>query len=75
MLRLKDLPNGSKLRLPTSSDGVNFADRNFIYDHPDGMYSYIFAEDDREVVVHLNLFTPMEKVGDHYEIKAPDPTP
>ncbi len=68
---LHEIPKGSKLELYTSENEDEAFMDTFIFSHLDGMYSYIFKEDDPTVVVHLSRFTPLIKVGDAYQL-APE---
>jgi hypothetical protein len=61
--RLMDLPNKTKLRVLTNS-GLKDA----IFDHPDGMYSYCYLEEDQTQTFHLKLWTPLTLVDGRYEI-------
>lgn len=63
---LYNIPEGSKMKLETSC-GME----DFTFHHLDGMYSYITRDSD-QAPTHLMAMTPMEKVGDHYEIKRED---
>lgn len=56
---LHEIPTGSKI-LCTCSDDSTY----FIYDHPDGMYSYCVTE--KGNIVHIGLMQPVEKIKDHY---------
>ncbi len=67
-LRLMDIPNKSKLVVETEN-----GPKKAWFDHPDGMYSYCYLDEDHSQVFHLNLGCPMKKVDDHYEIaNTPD---
>ena len=61
-MRLYEIPKGSKLRVPT-----NRGTEIVTFHHIDGMYSYITADTDNEVM-HLAAATPMVKVDEYYEI-------
>ena len=60
-MKLYDLKKGDKI-YEEVSDGSGF----LIFDHLDGMYSYIRTE--KGGVVHLSGDTPLEVHGDGYRI-------
>lgn len=65
---LSQLNKVDKLKIPTYE---NPQGEMFTFDHLDGMYSYITADERKEGVIHLSRVTPLVKVGDYYEI-APE---
>lgn len=65
-MRLYELPQGAKIKVET-----NRAPKGEMctFHHIDGAYSYCTADED-EAPFHLSAWTPLKKVGKHYEIKA-----
>lgn len=59
-MKLHEIPNKSKI-YEKVSDGSEY----FIYDHPDGMYSYCISE--KGGVCHLGLSQELEKYKDGYK--------
>ena len=59
-MKLFDIPNKSKI-YEEVSDGSSY----FIYDHPDGMYSYCISE--KGAIVHLSMGQPLEEYKDGYK--------
>jgi len=70
MMRLFEIPNGSKLKLSVSKDGESFGEETITFHHVDGMYSFctVDAWPEGENVCHLSAVAPMKKVDDHYEL-------
>jgi hypothetical protein len=61
-MKLYEIPNKSKI-YEEVSDGSSY----FIYDHPDGMYSYCVSE--KGGVCHLGLSQELEVFEDGYKFK------
>lgn len=59
-LRLYDIPFKSKI-YEKCSDGSSY----FIFDHPDGMYSYCVTE--KGGIVHLGMAAPLKKYKNGYK--------
>lgn len=59
-MRLIDIPKKSKI-YESCSDGSTY----FIFDHPDGMYSYCITE--KSAIVHLGLMQRLKKYKDGYK--------
>lgn len=58
---LHEIPKKSKIKCDCS-DGSEYV----TFHHVDGLYSYCTT--DKGAVVHLNILTPLEKVGEYYII-------
>lgn len=56
-MKLYELKKGDRFQIIPKSEEV------FIFDHVDGMYSYCFWEDTKEVV-HIAAFQEVEKLVD-----------
>lgn len=65
VLHLYDIPHQSKI-YESCSDGSSF----FIYDHPDGMYSYCVTE--KGAIVHLGMVEELVKFKDGYKFYVPN---
>jgi hypothetical protein len=59
-MKLHEIPMKSKI-YEEVSDGSKF----FVYDHPDGMYSYCVSE--KGAVVHLGLMQELKNYKDGYK--------
>ncbi len=64
-MKLYEIPRKSKI-YEKVSDGSSY----FIYDHPDGMYSYCVSE--KGGICHLGLSQELEKYKDGYKFKIED---
>ncbi len=62
-MKLHEIPHKSKI-YEAVSDGSIY----FIYDHPDGMYSYCISE--KGAIVHLGLMQELEEYKDGYKFKS-----
>ena len=62
-MKLYEIPNKSKI-YEEVSDGSKF----FMYDHPDGMYSYCISE--KGGVCHLGLSQELIEYKDGYKFKT-----
>lgn len=62
-MKLFEIPYNSKLKVTT-----NRGEEIVTFHHLDGMYSYITADKDGEVM-HLSVSTPLVKKGEFYEIE------
>lgn len=61
-MKLYEIPDKSKI-YESCSDGSSY----FIYDHPDGMYSYCVTE--KGAITHLGLTQELEIYEDGYKFK------
>lgn len=70
MIELQDLKKGDKIKEPVYNETGKIG--TWIrFDHCDGLYSFCVLEDAKPGVanvIHLSRFTPLKKVGSHYEI-------
>lgn len=63
--KLYNLKKGSKIyKLEPNGD----KDGVIIFDHPDGMYSYCYIEDQPDKVVHLGVTTELKPYKDGWEV-------
>lgn len=66
-MKLYEIPQGSKILLPISSeDGKSCEEKICTFKHTDGMYSLILTPDGS--IVHLSANAEVELVNGHYEM-------
>lgn len=59
MKRLYELPKNQNIKL-------YFDDKIVIFGHLDGLYSYCWLAEDKDVIIHINANTLFEKHKDGY---------
>lgn len=62
MVKLYDIPKGSKIREKCYNDKKELVGSVIIFHHLDGMYSYCTIEGTKEII-HLSATTPLRQVG------------
>lgn len=64
MIKLYDIPEGSKIICDIKQNGKLTKDAECIFDHLDGMYSVIFTPDHQ--IIHLAAAAPLVEIKPGY---------